>query len=267
MLDKIMNGWNIATLSFRLFFKDVRLIFLSLIMVSIQLYGWMILFKMDVKDDDYFIIFGLIFFNIFVMNFFQSMITYIVYNTLTENVTTLKESLLSTFKRLVSIFKWSLLDSGVIFLLIMMKKFFEDSKLGFLFFFVDALEASWKLIKTLMIPIIVVENPINISDGLQKSTRLFQDNWGENLVGNISFFLLGSVLFIFIFLISVTMSRTHINPIDGLHVFIVGIVILHAIMSTLIGIWRTALYIYVTTKHTVKAFDIINMEKVVKSKN
>jgi isoprenylcysteine carboxyl methyltransferase (ICMT) family protein YpbQ len=118
-----------------------------------------------------------------------------------------------------------------------------------------------------MIPIIVVENPINISVGLQKSTRLFQDSWGENLVGNISFLLLGSLLFILIFLVSVTMARTHINFINGLHVFIIGIVILHAIMSTLIGIWRTVLYVYVTTRHTVEAFDTINMEKVVKSKN
>jgi hypothetical protein len=140
MLDKIMNGWNISLLSFRLFFKDIRLIFLSLLMVSLQLYGWMILFKADVKDDDYFIIFGFIFFNIFIMNFFQSMITYIVYNTLTTNVTTLKESLLLILKRLSIILKWSLLDSGVIFLLMMVKKFFEDSKLGFLLSFTNAIE-------------------------------------------------------------------------------------------------------------------------------
>jgi len=116
---------------------------------------------------------------------------------------------------------------------------------------------AWGIATYFVVPIIITEK-IGSKDAIKSSAALFKKTWGENLIGNIGMSLFFALMAIPIMIISVgifvSMSSLTGAIIAGV-LFIVSILVLSVIASTINAIFRTVLYLYAKTGVAPEIFD------------
>ncbi|MCU1459897.1 MAG: hypothetical protein JWL73_3989 [Actinomycetia bacterium] len=155
-------------------------------------------------------------------------------------------------KRLHVILAWSLILATVGLVLQAIRE-----RLGFVGVLIaGALGAAWEILTFLTVPIIVMEG-VGPIDALKRSGQLFKQTWGENLVGQAGLGLVGLVAILpGVLVIGLGMAT-------GVTAVVVGAVIVGgvylcvaaAILNTLTGIYRVALYRFATEGKAPAGFD------------
>lgn len=113
------------------------------------------------------------------------------------------------------------------------------------------LDLAWQVLTFLAIPVIVVEGTGPFAS-LRRCTDLFRRTWGENLIAQVGFGLLGLVAVLPGVALAVLVGA--VVPLAGLVLGGVWIVAASIVLSALNGIYRTALYVYATTGQAPAGF-------------
>ena len=139
------------------------------------------------------------------------------------------------YDRLGPIFLWSLLTGTVGLILNAIQ-----NRAGILgAFVVRAIGMAWQIVTWLAVPVIVVEGTGPITS-LKRSAGLFHQTWGENLIGQVGFGLIG-LLFMLPGIVIAGLLMVHFAVI-GILVGVTWVAVVSVVTSTLTGIFRTALY-------------------------
>ena len=143
-------------------------------------------------------------------------------------------------KRLHLIFGWSLLSGTVGLILKIIEERF--ALLGRIIS--SILGTLWALVTFFAIPVLVAQN-LGPLDTLKESGRLFRERWGEQIIGNFSFGLLGFLaalpFWVAIFFGLFAQSQMRILL---LGVGILGVIAVTLVQSVLASIFQAALYLY-----------------------
>lgn len=114
---------------------------------------------------------------------------------------------------------------------------------------------AWNLVTYLVVPILVFEG-IGPIDAVKRSAALFKRTWGENVVGNAGMGLVGFVAsLVGIALIAAGARSGHlVAAVPLIAIGAAWIAVVVAVMSSLSGIYRVALYRYATDGTAPQAF-------------
>ncbi len=118
---------------------------------------------------------------------------------------------------------------------------------------------AWSLATYLVVPVLVVEE-VNPWEAIKRSTGYLKKTWGEQLVGNFSISTIFGLVFLLVFLVSVPgffwIVSLESTPVLILSIvmFVLVLVILGLISSTLTGIYVAAVYRYAAEGETGSFF-------------
>jgi len=171
----------------------------------------------------------------FVVTFFAAALVAGARERLLGGNPTLGSAFAVATSRLGAIFLWSLLTGTVGLILNAIQQ--RSGLLGQIV--VRAVGMAWQIVTWLAVPVIVVEGTGPITS-LKRSAHLFRQTWGENLIGQVGFGLVG-----FLFMapgLLVAGILTALVPLLGIAIGIIWIAVVSVVLSTLSGIFRTALY-------------------------
>lgn len=122
-------------------------------------------------------------------------------------------------------------------------------------------DVAWSVITYLVLPVIVIEG-VGTAEGIKRSTALVKRTWGEQVSANIGFGLLGIVAALpGIAVIFVLGSVGGIVAGLGVVVGVLWILATAAIVSTLTGIFQTALYRQATGRAIAPEFDAVALRQ------
>jgi len=275
MLEKIKTGWEIFKISMGIMYEDKRLLLLGLFITILNLSIWYFLLKgfgiteelatlwkntsTENAWESFFWHNALWFFIIllisgFAANMLQAVITQIVYATFKQTRITLSEAFNKAFSRIGGIAAWSFYDNSIIFTLNLIQEWLDEHNLPTFSFLFDMVEGVWRFVSQLALPIIVLEkDQPGAKEGLTRSWSLFKSTWGENVTGSFSFSILSLLIMIPSVLLALPLFMAG-KFVSGMFVIIGGMVIVQVLSHTLLGIWRTTLYLYATEQLTPKPF-------------
>jgi hypothetical protein len=195
--------------------------------------------------------------------FFLAALVSGAHQRLTGGEATLGSSLGGAARRFPQIVAWSALVATVGLVL----QAIED-RAGFLGVIVANLVGmAWQIVTWLAVPVIEVEGTGPISS-LKSAAGLFKKTWGENLIAQVGFGLLGFLaalpgVIIGIGLIAIGEPATFVA---GSAILVIWIAAVAVIMSALNGIFRTALYLYASTGEVPAAFPTETIENAFRHK-
>ena len=125
---------------------------------------------------------------------------------------------------------------------------------------VSILSFAWNLATFLVIPVLVVEN-IGPIDAIKRSTSLLKKTWGEQIAGNLSIGLVFGLLMIGTILLAIpvfisisSLGSTPLVIVTAIG-FVLTLVMLALISSTLSSIYEAAVYIYAAEGKTTGFFE------------
>jgi len=171
----------------------------------------------------------------FIVTFFAAALVAGARERLLGGNPTLGSAFALAYDRLGPIFLWSLLTGTVGLVL----NAIQNRAGIFGAFVVRAIGMAWQIVTWLAVPVIVVEGTGPITS-LKRSAGLFRQTWGENLIGQVGFGLLG-FLFMLPGLVIAGLLMVHF-PVVGILVGVTWVAVVSVVTSTLSGIFRTALY-------------------------
>jgi len=183
-----------------------------------------------------------------VVTFFTGALVAGAHQRLTGGDPTLGSSFGAAAKRFPQLLGWALLSGTVGYLLRLLRE-----RLGFVGLLLGGvLQFAWEVITWLAVPAIIVEGNGPITT-LKTSARLLKSTWGENLIGQFGFGLVGFLAVLPGIAIGglVTMAA----PLVGIPLIVLWVVVVSVVITTLTGIYRTALYLYATTGQAPAGFD------------
>lgn len=129
-------------------------------------------------------------------------------------------------------------------------------------------EAAWSIATYLVVPAIVIDNERPIS-GIKRSTSLVRQTWGENLISQGGFGLLGFLLVLPVLIVGVLIGVIvpgAVGVVVGAVVGVGGVVTVLVVMSALSTYFRTALYVYATDGQVLGGYDSQQMNNTFRSK-
>jgi hypothetical protein len=188
---------------------------------------------------------------VFTVTFFTAVLVAGAHDRLTGGDATLGRAFGVAGSRLGPIFAWSMLTGTVGLVLQAVRE-----RLGVLGQLVmGAVGMAWEIVTWLAVPTVVVEG-LGPFAALKRSAGLFRATWGENLVAQAGFGLLGFVLALPALLVfggSIALAVAD-GAVGGIvtgvlwvlaGLWIVGVSV---VLSAMSGIYRTALYLYATDR-------------------
>lgn len=179
--------------------------------------------------------------------FFTSALVGGAYQRLTGGDPTVGSSLAAAYHRIGPIFLWSLVVTTVGLILQAI-----EERAGFIGAIIaNLVGAAWRIVTWLAVPIIVVEGSGPFAS-LKKSAQLFKHTWGENVVAQIGFGLLGFLLILPGIVVGGLLIAA--APIAGIPLVIVWFAAVSLVLAALNGIYRAALYIYAETGQVPTGF-------------
>lgn len=170
--------------------------------------------------------------------FFSAVLVAGAYERLTGGDPSLGSAFARASSRLPQILGWTVL-AGTVNLIIQQieSRGIIGSIVGNLF------DAAWRIATWLAIPVIVIEGP-GPWTSLKRAATLFKQTWGENLIAQAGFGIIGFLAFLPGILVAVGIGA--VVPIAGVLVGIVWLGVVATVLSALTGIFKTALYLYAT---------------------
>ena len=126
------------------------------------------------------------------------------------------------------------------------------------------LESIWYFVTYLVVPILVVEETGPIAS-CKRSFHLFRKTWGKSLIAQVGFELIGILIFLPGLALAALVVLAGLGSTAALFVGIgVGVAWLLVVivaMSAIVGIFKMALYLYVTTGEVPGDFQGTDLEK------
>lgn len=183
----------------------------------------------------------------FVVTYFAAVLVSGAHQYLTGGNPTLGSAFAQASSRLGQIFAWSMLTGTVGLILQAIR-----SRAGFLGqIVVNLVGMAWEIVTWLAVPVVVVEGTGAI-DSLKRSAGLFKKTWGENLVAQGGFGILGLLLMLPAVAIALLVGVA--IPFAGLLIAALWVAVVSVVLSALNGIFRTALYMYAAGEPTPAQF-------------
>jgi hypothetical protein len=105
------------------------------------------------------------------------------------------------------------------------------------------LNLAWSLITYLIVPVLLFED-CGVFSSLHRSEELFRSNWGEQVAGSFGFGLLSTLLAIPA--VALALACWRLDPIAGIILAAVYLLILATVTSAVRGVFTVALYRYAT---------------------
>ena len=129
-------------------------------------------------------------------------------------------------------------------------------------------EAAWSIATYLVIPAIIVDDERAIS-GIKRSASLVKQTWGENLISQAGFGLLGFVLMLPAVLLGVLIAAVVPSTVGvavGVAIGVAGAVTVLVVVGALSVYFKTALYVYATQGAVLGGYDADQMRDTFRSK-
>jgi Family of unknown function (DUF6159) len=184
----------------------------------------------------------------FVVTFFTAALVAGARERLMTGTSSLGSAFSATSRRLPEIALWALLVGTVGLILQAL-----ENRAGIVIrLLLRGLGMSWRIATWLAIPVIVAEGTGPITS-LKRSAGLFRQTWGENLVGQFGFGLVG-LLAIVPGLVIAGLLMVNL-PLVGIVVGFVWVASVSVVISTMTGIFRTVLYQYASGGALPPEFD------------
>ncbi len=184
----------------------------------------------------------------FVVTFFAAALVAGARERLTGGSADLGSAFSAASRRLPEILLWSLLTGTVGLILNAI-----ENRGGLLVrLVVRAIGMSWRIVTWLTVPVIVAEGTGPVTS-LKRSAGLFRQTWGENLVGQIGFGLVGLLAVAPGLLIAGLLMVT--LPVAGIVVGFLWVAAVSVVISTMSGIFRTVLYQFASGGDLPAEFD------------
>lgn len=164
---------------------------------------------------------------------------------------TISSAIKGAFSRLHVIVPWAILalTVGMIIRLIQSSDNIVARILGSL------LNMAWGVLTFLVVPILVVEQT-GPFQSLGRSGELLRHTWGENLIAQVGFGIIGFVAAIpGIIIIVIGASAGGVGAVIGVTIGFAWIALVSVVISTLTAIFQMALYLYATTGQVPMGFE------------
>ncbi len=164
---------------------------------------------------------------------------------------TISSAIKGAFSRLHVIVPWAILalTVGMIIRMIQSSDNIVARILGSL------LNMAWGVLTFLVVPILVVEQT-GPFQSLSRSGELLRHTWGENLIAQVGFGIIGFVAAIpGIIIIAIGASAGSIGAVIGVTIGFAWIALVSVVVSTLTAIFQMALYLYATTGQVPMGFE------------
>jgi len=184
--------------------------------------------------------------------FFNVTLVSIASNRLAGGRATLNDGLQAAWNRKWRIFQWALLAATVGMLL----KIFQR-RLGFLGRIITGMIGFvWTLASFFVVPLLAAED-MGPVEALYRSSQLFRETWGEEVVGGFSFgliFVLLALPGLLLPLLGARFGQT--GMFAGLAVAVIYWLLLGVVSSAAQGVFVAALYRYATTQQVSAGFQL-----------
>lgn len=187
----------------------------------------------------------------FIVIFFNTALVSAAHGRLSGGDPTVGSALSAAASHLPAIIGWASISATVSALL----KAVEE-RAGIMGSIVSSIAGlAWTLVTFLVIPVYVIEGT-GVIASIKRSASLFKQTWGENMAANVGFGIIGFLAILPFVLIAVLAIVSQIAglAIAGVVIAILGIVAVTVVISTLSGIFQTALYIYASSGVVPTAF-------------
>jgi hypothetical protein len=189
--------------------------------------------------DDYLVLFAWYYLNFFVGIFFNSALMGCANIRLSGKRPTVGAGFRIAVDHLGRIAAWALVAASVGLVLSSLRD--RNNKL--LSIVSAGLSLAWSLITYLIVPVLLFEDR-NLVSSLHRSEQLFRSHWGEQVAGNFGFGVLSTLLAIPAIILA--LACWGINPIGGIILGAVYLLILATVTSAVRGVFTVALYRYAT---------------------
>ena len=127
---------------------------------------------------------------------------------------------------------------------------------------------AWTLITYLVVPILVLEEGYSTGSAVKRSSRLFKETWGENVIGNAGFGIFSLLLVLSGFVIA--LIGVAIGSTAGLVLFAVlavaWVLVGSEVLAAMSGIYRVALYRYAVDGAAPRAFVAFDFDGAFRAK-
>ena len=164
---------------------------------------------------------------------------------------TISSAIKGAFSRLHVIVPWAILALTVGMIL----RAIQSSDNAFTRIIGSLLDMAWGVLTFLVVPILVVEQTGPFSS-VKRSGELLKQTWGENLIAQVGFGLIGLVAAIpGILIFALGASAGGVGAVVGIGIGVVWIAFVSVIISTLTAIFQMALYLYATTGQVPMGFE------------
>lgn len=164
---------------------------------------------------------------------------------------TISSAIKGAFSRLHVIVPWAILALTVGMIL----RAIQSSDNAFARIIGSLLDMAWGVLTFLVIPILVVEQTGPFSS-VKRSGELLKQTWGENLIAQVGFGIVGLVAAIpGIIVIALGASAGSIGALVAMVIGFGWIALVSVVISTLTAIFQMALYIYATTGQVPMGFE------------
>ena len=195
--------------------------------------------------------------------FFEGALVAGAHERMTGGDPTVRSALGRAAARLPSLLGWALITMTVGLVL----RFLRE-RLGFVGQLLTFLaEAAWGVATYLVVPAIIIDDFRSFA-GVKQSMSLVRSTWGENLIAQAGFGLLGFVLALPIILVAalIVVLVPGIGMFVGIAIGVIGVLTLSVVIGALSLYFKTALYEYATDGVAHGGFDIDQMEASFRSK-
>lgn len=247
-MSRIQNSIEIAKSSWQVLKADKELMLLPILstvatLVTITLFAIPIFFASSGIDTwepttaNYITFFIMYLVLAYITIFFNSALVSAAHERLNGGNPTLGSALRGAASRAGKILPWAIVSATVSLILRSIEE--RAGVVGRIV--VGFIGMAWAVVTFLVLPIIVIEG-LGVGDAVRRSADLFKRTWGENLAAQVGFGLIGFVAAI------PGVALIFLGASNGLAVaVIIGVLWLAGtaiVLSTLSGIYQTALYHY-----------------------
>lgn len=164
---------------------------------------------------------------------------------------TISSAIKGAFSRLHVIIPWAILALTVGMIL----RAIQSSDNAITRFLGSLLSFAWGVLTFLVVPILVVEQTGPFSS-VKRSGELLRNTWGENLIAQVGFGIIGFVAAIpGVLIIVLGASAGSAGAVIGFAIGFVWIALVMVVISTLTAIFQMALYLYATTGQVPSGFE------------
>lgn len=279
MFTKIRNSWNLAKASAAVLQADKELLVFPIIS-AIMSFSLVLLFILPVLGSSLVggvlglsILNMLVFFCFYVLQYFvvffcNTALIGAAIMRLSGQDPTVKDGFRIAFQHIRSILGYALIASTVGIILNWLSE-----KAGFLGqIAVSFVGLAWNLATFLVVPVLVMEE-VGPIDAIKRSTQLLKQTWGEQIAGNLSINFIFGLTAVFVSLVAVPLlillgiAQQYIPLAILGGTFLLVLVTLHLVSTTLSSIYTAAVYQYAIEKKAGTFFDANLIQDTFKAKS